>query len=63
MGKNQMTYPLKVHNRFTPKKSMHTPREGLYRSCINNCEISNLGFANVFDESKLQTIFPLKVHT
>ena len=31
------------------QKFMHTPRKGLYQSCIKNCEISNFGFlANFF---------------
>ena len=48
-GKFQTTSPLKAQNRFTPKKFMHTSREGLYQSCINIGEISNFGFLqNVF---------------
>ncbi len=26
------------------RKVMHTPKKGLYRCCIKNCEISNFGF-------------------
>ena len=43
--KLQTTFPLKVHNRFTPKKnSLYTSREGLYQICIQIGEISNFGF-------------------
>ena len=31
------------------QKSMHTPRKGLYQSCIKNCErITNYGFGAIF---------------
>ncbi len=30
------------------QKFMHTPRKGLYQSCIKNCEISNFGFLAIF---------------
>ncbi len=30
------------------QKFMHTPRKGLYQSCIKNCEISNFGFLAFF---------------
>ncbi len=29
-------------------KFRHTPKKGLYRSCIKNCEISNFGFLTTF---------------
>ncbi len=49
MGQNfQTTSHLKVHIGFTPKKSMHTPRKGLYQICSKNCEISNFGFLPFF---------------
>ena len=35
--------------RICSKKILHTPRKGLYQSCIKNYEISNFGFmANFF---------------
>ena len=30
------------------QKFMHTPRKGVYQSCIKNCEISNFGFLAFF---------------
>ncbi len=29
-------------------KFMHTPRKGVYQTCIKNCEISNFGFLAIF---------------
>ena len=40
--------PMKLHNRFTQKKCMHTSREGLYRSCIKIGNISIFGFWPIF---------------
>ncbi len=31
------------------QKFMHTPRKGLYQSCIKNCEISNFGMCSFLD--------------
>ena len=46
--KNQTTSPLKLHNRFTRRKIMHTSREGLPQRCIKIGEISNFGFLPIF---------------
>ncbi len=45
--KLQTTSCLKVHNRFAPKFS-HTPRKGIYQSCIKNCSISICGKKKLF---------------
>ncbi len=48
MGKIQMTSPLKVRIRFTPKQIRHAPRQGLYQSCSKNCEISYIEYLPLF---------------
>ncbi len=49
MGEKNSSDILSESTQISSQKFMHTPRKGLYQSCIKNCEISNLGFlANFF---------------
>ena len=49
MGEKMSNDILYESAQICSQKFMHTPRKGLYQSCIKNCEISNFGFfSNIF---------------